>query len=319
LDQAQDEARGKNAIGTTGRGIGPAYVDKVARRGLRAGDILDTNTFRQKALDHFKQVDHQLQVLYNKPALDINSLLNEWISSTEKMAPFIQDFSSLLRETLKSGDQVLAEGAQGALLDLDHGTYPFVTSSCTTATGVFSGLGLGIMPVNRIIGITKAFQTRVGSGPFPTELSGELAERLRGTGSNPWDEFGTTTGRPRRVGWLDGILLRYTVDINGVNELCVTKLDILSGLPEIKICTAYQVEGKNYTSLPFGLDADKMASYTPVYETVPGWKEDITSVRLWKDLPKPAKEYIHRLEMVSGVHASLISVGPEREQIIRLD
>jgi adenylosuccinate synthase len=319
LDQAQDEARGKNAIGTTGRGIGPAYVDKVARRGLRTGEILDAKSFRNKVLDHFQQVSHQLQALYQKQPLDVNLLTDEWIVSTEKLLPFIQDYSSLLRDMLKSGDQVLAEGAQGALLDLDHGTYPFVTSSCTTATGVFGGLGLGIMPVDRIIGITKAFQTRVGSGPFPTELSGEMAERLRGSGSNPWDEFGTTTGRPRRVGWLDGILLRYSVDINGVNELCVTKLDILSGLSEIKICTAYQVDGKNYISLPFGLDADKMASYTPVYETVPGWKEDITNVRLWKDLPKPAKEYIHRMEMVSGVHVSLISVGPEREQVIRLD
>jgi adenylosuccinate synthase len=319
LDQAQDEARGKNAIGTTGRGIGPAYVDKAARRGLRAGDILDAKSFRNKVVEHFQQVDHQLQVLYQKLPLDIESLTNDWIVSAEKLAPFIQDFSRLLRDALKSEDQVLAEGAQGALLDLDHGTYPFVTSSCTTATGVFGGLGLGIMPVDRIIGITKAFQTRVGAGPFPTELFGEMAERLRGTGANPWDEFGTTTGRPRRVGWLDGVLLRYTVDINGVNELCVTKLDILSGLPEVKICMAYQVEGKEYETLPFGLDAEKMATYVPVYATFPGWQEDITHVRVWKDLPKPAHEYIRRLEMISGVHVSLISVGPERDQIIRLD
>jgi adenylosuccinate synthase len=319
MDQAQDEARGKDAIGTTGRGIGPAYVDKAARRGLRAGEILESKSFREKVYNNFLQIDHQLQSLFQKPPMDVESLANEWIISAEKLAPFIQDFSGLLRESLKNGDYVLAEGAQGALLDLDHGTYPFVTSSCTTATGVFGGLGLGIMPVDRIIGITKAFQTRVGAGPFPTELSGEMAERLRGTGANPWDEFGTTTGRPRRVGWLDCVLLRHTIEINGVNELCVTKLDILSGLPEIKICTTYFVDGKEYTRIPFGLDAEKMAGYVPIYETLPAWQQVITGVRTWENLPKAAQEYIRKLEMLSGVHVSLISVGPERDQIIRLD
>lgn len=319
LDKAQDEARGSNAIGTTGRGIGPAYVDKAARRGLRAGDILNEKKFRSKVLEHFRQVDLQIQALYKKPPLDVEVLTDEWIPQAQKLIPFIQDFSNLLRETLRSGDIVLAEGAQGALLDLDHGTYPFVTSSCTTATGVFGGLGLGIMPVDRIIGITKAFQTRVGAGPFPTELSGEMAERLRGTGANPWDEFGTTTGRPRRVGWLDGVLLKYTCEINGVNELCVTKLDILSGIPEIKLCTAYKVKGISHDRLPFGLDANAMVEYFPEYETLPGWNEDITGVRKWNDLPVTARDYIQRLESFCGVRVSLISVGPERDQIIRLD
>jgi adenylosuccinate synthase len=319
LDKAQDEARGSNAIGTTGRGIGPAYVDKAARRGLRAGDILNEKTFRSKVLEHFQDVDHQIQALYNKPPLDVEALTDEWIPQAKKLIPFIQDFSNLLHDSLRSGDIVLAEGAQGALLDLDHGTYPFVTSSCTTATGVFGGLGLGIMPVDRIIGITKAFQTRVGAGPFPTELSGEMAERLRGTGANPWDEFGTTTGRPRRVGWLDGILLKYTCEINGVNELCVTKLDILSGIPEIKLCTAYKVKGTSHDRLPFGLDANTMAEYIPEYEILPGWNEDITGTRNWNDLPITARDYIQRLESFCGVRVSLISVGPERDQIIRRD
>lgn len=319
LDQAQDEARGKGAIGTTGRGIGPAYIDKAARRGLRAGEILEPETFRVKVKEHFCQVDRQLQSLYHKEALDVETMTCDWVAAASKLAPYIQDSSGILHEAIRSGDTVLAEGAQGTLLDLDFGTYPFVTSSNTTATGIFSGLGLGIMPVDRIIGITKAFQTRVGSGPFPTELSGDLAVRLRGTGANPWDEFGTTTGRPRRVGWLDMVLLRYAVQINGINEICITKLDILSGLPEIKICISYKLDGKEYEALPVGLIPEQLAAVKPVYETMPGWTETITSVRAWKDLPAAARDYIRRLEMLSGVHVSLVSVGPERDQIIRLD
>jgi len=257
--------------------------------------------------------------MYEKEPLDIEAMTAEWVAEASKIAPYIQDYSQLLHDTLRSGDQVLAEGAQGSLLDLDFGTYPYVTSSCTTATGVFSGLGLGIMPVDRIIGITKAFQTRVGSGPFPTELSGEMAERLRGTGANPWDEFGTTTGRPRRVGWFDAVLLKYTVAINGVNELCITKMDILSGFPEIKICTSYQLNGMGYETLPVGLSAEQLAKARPVYETLPGWTENLTGIRKWKDLPQNAQAYIHRLQELSGVQVSLVSVGPERDQIIHLD
>jgi adenylosuccinate synthase len=319
LDQAQDEARGKGAIGTTGRGIGPAYIDKAARRGLRAGEILEPESFRIRVKEHFSQVDSQLQTLYKKPPLDVESLTTEWVAAAFKLAPYIQDSTKLLHDSLRSSDQILAEGAQGTLLDLDYGSYPYVTSSNTTATGIFSGLGLGIMPVDRIVGVTKAFQTRVGGGPFPTELSGDMAIRLRGTGANPWDEFGTTTGRPRRVGWLDMVLLRYAVMINGINELCITKMDILSGLPEIKICTSYKIGSNEYDTLPVGLSAEQLAAAKPVYETLPGWKEDITSVRSVKNLPQEARDYIYRLEMQSGVHVSLVSVGPEREQVIRMD
>ncbi|NMB55330.1 MAG: adenylosuccinate synthase [Leptolinea sp.] len=319
LDQAEDEARGKGAIGTTGRGIGPTYIDKAARRGLRAGEILEPESFRVKVKQHFKLVDRQLQSLFHKEPLDVESMTAEWVAAASKLAPYIQDATTLLHDAVRSGDTVLAEGAQGTLLDLDYGTYPFVTSSNTTATGIFSGLALGIMPVDRIIGITKAFQTRVGAGPFPTELSGELAARLRGTGANPWDEYGTTTGRPRRVGWLDMVLLRYAVMINGVNELCITKLDILSGLPEIHICTSYKLDGRECEILPMGLLPEQMNAARPVYETLPGWKENITAVRAWKDLPKSAQDYIRQLEMLSGVHVSMISVGPERDQVIRLD
>jgi adenylosuccinate synthase len=264
-------------------------------------------------------VDSQLQTLYKKPPLDVESLTTEWVAAAFKLAPYIQDSTKLLHDSLRSSDQILAEGAQGTLLDLDYGSYPYVTSSNTTATGIFSGLGLGIMPVDRIVGVTKAFQTRVGGGPFPTELSGDMAIRLRGTGANPWDEFGTTTGRPRRVGWLDMVLLRYAVMINGINELCITKMDILSGLPEIKICTSYKIGSNEYDTLPVGLSAEQLAAAKPVYETLPGWKEDITSVRSVKNLPQEARDYIYRLEMQSGVHVSLVSVGPEREQVIRMD
>jgi len=319
LDQAQDEARGKGAIGTTGRGIGPAYIDKAARRGLRAGEILEPESFRLRVKEHFTQVDSQLQTLYKKPPLDVETLTGEWVSSAFKLAPYIQDATKLLHDSLHSNDHVLAEGAQGTLLDLDYGSYPYVTSSNTTATGIFNGLGLGIMPVDRIVGVTKAFQTRVGGGPFPTELSGEMATRLRGTGSNPWDEFGTTTGRPRRVGWLDMVLLRYAVMINGINELCITKMDILSGLPEIKICNSYKIGGLEFASLPVGLSADQLATAKPVYETLPGWTENITAVRSLKDLPQAARDYIYKIEMQCGVHVSLVSVGPERDQVIRMD
>ena len=209
---------------------------------------------------------------------------------------------------------MLAEGAQGTLLDIDHGTYPFVTSSSPTAPGVLPGLGVGFGFTGRVIGVTKAFQTRVGAGPFPTEVLGETATRLRGTGSNPWDEFGTTTGRPRRVGWLDGVLLRYAVRINGLSELVVTKLDVLSGLPSVQICTAYRANGKEYNDLPLG-PAD-LSPFEPVYEELPGWEADLTGVRSWTDLPKEAQAYLARIAEISGVPVCQVSVGPEREQVV---
>ena len=314
LDQAQELARSQGQrIGTTGRGIGPAYVDKAARSGLRAGEVLDETHFRSRLLAHLHAASFHIQALYGQPALAVEALAEEYIAQALKLAPFIQDTGQMLRQALGDGKRVLAEAAQGSLLDLDSGTYPYVTSSCTTAAGAFSGLGIGIRPVERILGISKAFQTRVGAGPFPTELSGEMAERLRGTGANPWDEFGTTTGRPRRVGWLDGVLLRYTVAINGATELALTKLDILSGLPQLKICTAYRVGAQEVQEPPAwgGLDACQ-----PVYEELPGWLEDVTGVRSWADLPTAAQAYIRRVEEIAGAPVTIISVGPERSQVI---
>jgi len=313
LDQAQEAARGAGRIGTTGRGIGPAYVDKTARSGLRAGDILDEAGLPAKVQAHVEQVDSLIRQLYHGEAIDVAGISAAFVEKARRLAPYIADAGAIARKNLAAGKYLLAEGAQGALLDLDQGTYPFVTSSCTTATGLFGGLGIGIQPVQRVVGITKAFQTRVGDGPFPTELKDDMALRLRGTGANPWDEYGTTTGRPRRVGWLDGVLLRYVIEISGITELAVTKLDILSGLPVLKICTAYTLNGKPNSEFAVA----HLGEYQPVYEDLPGWSEDVTSARRLQDLPSAARAYLHRLEEIAGVPVSIVSVGAERDQVIR--
>ncbi len=286
LDQAQEAGRGAGRLGTTGRGIGPAYVDKAARSGLRAGELLDQASLLAKVNAHVEQIDRLIRQLYHGEALDVAEISAAFVKKATRMAPYIADTGAIARKSLAAGQRLLAEGAQGALLDLDQGTYPFVTSSCTTATGLFGGLGIGIQPVQRVVGITKAFQTRVGDGPFPTELAGEMAVRLRGTGANPWDEYGTTTGRPRRVGWLDGVLLRYVVEISGISELAVTKLDVLSGIAALKICTGYTLAGR-----PAGgeLAMARLGKYQPVYEELPGWKEDVSGARRMEDLPAAAR------------------------------
>jgi adenylosuccinate synthase len=313
LDQAQEVSRGAGRIGTTGRGIGPAYVDKTARSGLRVGDILDEAGLPAKVQAHVEQVDCLIRQLYHGEPIDVPGISTGFVEKARRLAPYIADAGAIARKNLASGKYLLAEGAQGALLDLDQGTYPFVTSSCTTSTGLFGGLGIGIQPVQRVVGITKAFQTRVGDGPFPTELADEMALRLRGTGSNPWDEYGTTTGRPRRVGWLDGVLLRYVVEISGITELVVTKLDILSGLTELKICTAYTLGEQPASEFAVA----RLGEYRPVYEDLPGWSEDVSGARRMDDLPAAARGYLHRLEEIAGVPVSLVSVGAEREQVIR--
>ena len=314
LDQAQERRRGGDQIGTTGRGIGPAYTDKAARGGLRLQDMLDPERFHDQVLAHTADVNRRLTRLYEAEALDGEAVAAEYVDYALRLRPYIADTGWLMTRTLKAGQNVLAEGAQGTLLDLDSGTYPFVTSSSPTAAGAMAGLGIGIVPVGRVVGVTKAFQTRVGSGPFPTEVFDEAALRLRGTGANPWDEFGTTTGRPRRVGWLDGVLLRYAARVNGLSELMVTKLDVLSGLSSLQICTRYRHNQQEVDELLFG-PAD-LSPYTPVYETLPGWQEDISGVRRWEDLPPAACAYIRRVEQVGGVRVARVSVGPEREQIV---
>jgi adenylosuccinate synthase len=316
LDKAQEIARGKGSIGTTGRGIGPAYTDKAARSGIRLEDFCDENRLREKLGLHIEQVNQVLTRLYEVEPLVPEGIIEQMLGYARILAPHVCDTSLLVYETLQRGGRVLAEGAQGILLDLDHGTYPFVTSSSPTASGALVGLGIGPSHIDRVIGVVKAFQTRVGAGPFPTELDGDMALRLRGTGAQPWDEYGTTTGRPRRVGWLDLVLLRYASRINGLTELVVTKLDVLSGVPEINICTAYRVNGQTYTDLPLGV-AD-LSPFEPVYEQMPGWEEDISAARSWDDLPAAAQRYVQRLAEVSGVAVRSVSVGPERDQAVKV-
>jgi adenylosuccinate synthase len=316
LDRAQEKQRGKGSIGTTGRGIGPAYTDKASRTGLRMEDLLDPAGLREKMIAHVEKVNQQLCKIYGAEELDPSQIASQYEDYARTLGSYITDISLLIFNTLHRGGRVLAEGAQGTLLDLDHGTYPFVTSSSPTASGALVGLGIGPGQVDRVIGVVKAFQTRVGAGPFPTELEGDLALRLRGTGSQPWDEYGTTTGRPRRVGWLDLVLLRYSTRVNGLNELVVTKLDVLSGLPSVKLCVAYRAAGKVFSDLPLGV-AD-LSPFEPVYEELPGWEENICAVRKWNQLPATAQQYIRRLAEVSGVPVRSVSVGPEREQALEV-
>lgn len=314
LDRAQEQSRGKDSIGTTGRGIGPAYTDKASRTGLRLEDMLDRGVLRDKMSLHIESVNRTLVRLFDVEPVDPAPVIEQYLEFARILSPYITDTSLLVHDALQRGNRVLAEGAQGTLLDIDYGTYPFVTSSSPTASGALVGLGIGPGKVDRVIGVVKAFQTRVGAGPFPTELHDEIALRLRGTGSQPWDEYGTTTGRPRRVGWLDLVLLRYAARVNGLNELVVTKLDVLSGLPSVKICVAYQTGGVTYTDLPLGV-AD-LSPYEPVYEELPGWQEPVTGARSWTDLPSAAKQFIERLSDLCQVPVSSVSVGPERDQVV---
>ncbi|MEW6718482.1 MAG: adenylosuccinate synthase [Chloroflexota bacterium] len=314
LDRVQEAARGKVSLGTTLRGIGPAYVDKVARRGLRLRDMLDADTFAEAVRAHVQNTNEILTQLYKSEPLPAETISKTFRDYARRLQPYIDDISSLVADSLAKDQKVLAEGAQGTLLDLEHGTYPYVTSSIPTVAGAICGLGVGVGAVRRVVGVTKAFQTRVGAGPFPTELNGSTAMALRGTGENPWDEFGTTTGRPRRVGWLDAVLLRYAVQVNGFTELALTKLDILSGLQPVCICIGYRRGGEVFNKLPFGLA--NLESLEPVYKQLTGWKDDIRSVRRLKDLPDQALEYIEHIETLSGVPIRMVSVGPEREQII---
>ena len=311
LDKAQDAARGKGNIGTTGRGIGPAYTDKATRRGLRVADMLAPD-FIERLGVHVDETNEQLRSL-GAPLMNPITVLNEFKHYREVMLPYIADTSLEVCAALSAGKTILAEGAQGTLLDIDHGTYPYVTSSSTVAAGVFTGLGLGICAAD-VTGVCKSFQTRVGSGPFPTEVFEEIALRLRGTGANPWDEYGTTTGRARRVGWLDGVLLRYAVRVNGMTELVITKLDILSGFKTLHLCVGYRQGDKTLTDLSFG--PSNLEGCEPIYEEFPGWSEDVSGIRRWQDLPIAARGYLDAIAKLAGIPVRLVSVGPEREQIV---
>lgn len=315
LDRAREHARGDAKIGTTGRGIGPAYTSKVNRSGLRM-ELMLTDELLEKALaDHLMDVNYQLKEIYHQETLNSKEIIRDFQDYADQLRAYITETGEYAAKALDEGKIILAEGAQGTLLDLDHGTYPYVTSSTPTAPGALVGLGLGVGSAERVIGVVKAFQTRVGEGPFPTELEGDLALRLRGTGENDWDEFGTTTGRPRRVGWLDVVLLRYAIRINGITEIALTKLDILSGFDQIKICTGYKIGEARTETLPMG--PGNLENMNAIYADLPGWMEDLTSIREWADLPINAQKYVEMIESLLGIPVTLISVGPERSQVIR--
>jgi adenylosuccinate synthase len=314
MDAAQESARGQASIGTTKRGIGPAYTDKTARSGLRAGLLADPEELAEKIAAHIEAKKRELDRFSVSPSLNTNEITNQFVEYSHRLKGYLVDSSTMLNRAISDGKSVLAEGAQGTQLDLDHGTYPFVTSSWPTAGGALIGLGLGPKTVRRVIGVAKAFTSRVGSGPLPSEQGGEVATRLRGTGEMPWDEFGTTTGRPRRVGWLDLVILRYAAQINGLTELALTKLDILSGLPELPVCVAYELDGERIDTLP--ADLKVLAKCRPVYRSLAGWSEDITMARAIEDLPSNARRYIDFVAENLGVPIHLVSIGPGREQII---
>jgi adenylosuccinate synthase len=316
LDGASEASLGEEAIGTTKRGIGPAYTSKMARTGIRAQAMLEPEQFGDQLQKAVREGNRTLQALYGQQPVNGDSLVAQYVDAARRLAPYIRDGISFVQDALEDGQRLLCEGAQGTLLDIDHGMYPFVTSSAPTVGGALTGLGFGPRYVERVVGAAKAFSTRVGSGPFPTELRDALGDRLRGTGEKPWDEFGTTTGRPRRCGWLDAVVLRYSMRINGLTELVINKLDVLSGLDELKIAVAYNVSGQRTTTLPFDLKVLEQAQ--PVYEMLPGWSESISGAQRLADLPANARRYIDTIRQVVGVPISMIGVGPERNQIIEL-
>jgi len=315
LDGLSEGQRGTGALGTTRRGIGPAYTDKAARIGLRAGQMANANTFTDSVWAHVERANVNLRQVF-EPEMDAEALSAEYAALAARFAPHLADVTALVHTALERGETILAEGAQGTLLDLDHGTYPFVTSSSTVTGGVLTGLGIGPKHVTRVIGVAKAFCTRVGAGPFPTELSGELGDRLRGTGANPWDEFGATTGRPRRTGWLDLVALKHAVRINGWTELVLTKLDILTGLDPVRVCTEYSLRGERVHDFPRDVS---LSECSPVYTDLPGWQENIGAARSLGDLASAARAYIEQIESFTGVPISHVSVGPERSQIFAVD
>ncbi|WP_194421140.1 adenylosuccinate synthase [Microbacterium abyssi] len=310
LDKVTERFLGKRNIGTTGRGIGPAYADKINRVGIRVQDLFDENILRQKVEGALDQKNHLLVKVFNRRAVTCDEIVEDLLSYAERLRPMVADTGHLLDEALDRGDIVVFEGGQATMLDIDHGTYPFVTSSTATAAGAASGSGVGPGRLDRIVGIVKAYTTRVGSGPFPTELFDEQGDWLRSAGF----EFGTTTGRPRRVGWYDAPITRYATRINGITDLVLTKLDILTGLDRIPVCVAYDVDGTRFDDVP--VNQTEFHHAKPILEYFPGWKEDISTARTFEDLPQTAQDYVLALEKMSRTRISVIGVGPERDQVI---
>ncbi|MFI6452306.1 adenylosuccinate synthase [Streptosporangium amethystogenes] len=312
LDKVTERYLGKAKIGTTGRGIGPAYGDKIYRMGVRVQDLLDPGILQKKIEVALGEKNQILTKIYNRRVIDANKVLDEYLGYAERLKPHIADTSLILSRALDEGKVVLLEGGQGNLLDIDHGTYPFVTSSSPTSGGACSGSGIPPTRLTRVIGILKAYTTRVGSGPFPTELDDEMGDWLRTTGG----EYGVTTGRNRRCGWFDAVIARYATRINGVTDYFLTKLDVLSGLERIPVCVAYEVDGVRYDEIP--MTQTDFHHAKPVYEEFPGWQEDITGVRSFEDLPANAQAYVKALEQMSGSRISAIGVGPGRTETLQI-
>jgi adenylosuccinate synthase len=310
IDRVTERFLGKSKIGTTGRGIGPAYADKINRVGIRVQDLFDEGILRQKVEGALDLKNHLLVKIYNRRAIAVDDVVEELLSYADRLRPMVQDTALLLHRALEEGKNVLCEGGQATMLDVDHGTYPFVTSSSATSGGASTGTGIAPWRLSKVIGIVKAYTTRVGSGPFPTELDDEFGEFLRTKGN----EFGTTTGRPRRTGWYDAPIARYSARINGVTDFVLTKLDVLTGLKRIPVCVAYDVEGTRVEEIPWSQSDFHHA--VPLYEYFPGWSEDITGVRKFEDLPQNAQDYVLALEAISGSRISAIGVGPERDAIV---
>lgn len=315
IDKVTERFLGKHKIGTTGRGIGPTYADKINRVGIRVHDLFHPNHLRDKVEASLHQKNQMLVKLYNRRAIDVDQTTEELLKLGERLRPYVANTQNVLNQALNQDNTVLFEGGQATMLDIDHGTYPFVTSSNPTAGGACTGTGVGPTKIDRVIGVSKAYITRVGEGPFPTELDGEEGEWLRAQGH----EYGVTTGRPRRCGWFDAVVNRYATEVNGLTDIVLTKLDVLTGLERIPVCVAYQVENADGTvtrhdTMP--TDQEAFATARPIYEELPGWSEDISQVRRFEDLPVNTRNYVHRLEELSGCRISAIGVGAAREQII---
>ncbi|MEC8427972.1 MAG: adenylosuccinate synthase [Pseudomonadota bacterium] len=312
LDQAREAARGNAKIGTTGRGIGPAYEDKVARRGLRLGDLMCAERFAAKLKEVLEYHNFALTEYYKADALDYDTVLKDALAWGEELKGMVSDVTADLHDARESGESILFEGAQGSLLDIDHGTYPYVTSSNTTAGGTATGSGFGPLYLDYVLGITKAYTTRVGGGPFPTELDCEVGQHLGEKGH----EFGATTGRQRRTGWFDAVAVRHAIRINSISGMCLTKLDVLDGLETVKICVGYKDENGNAISVPY--DAEGWEGVEPIYEEMSGWSENTFGVQSWDELPENAKAYIKRLEELTGAPVDIVSTGPDRVETIVL-
>lgn len=310
LDRVKEEHRGDDAIGTTGRGIGPAYVSKVSRVGIRMSDLFHPDKLREKVMSNINDINESLRHVYNHETIEPQPIIDELLDIADKICPYVANTSALLHKAIDNGEEILLEGAQGSLLDVDHGTYPFVTSSCPTAGGACTGSGIPPTAIDKVMGISKAYCTRVGHGPFPTELTDGIGEKLRKAGQ----EFGATTGRPRRCGWIDLVALKYAVNVNGMNELTITKLDIMNDFEEIKLCTEYEIDGEITETFP--LDMPDVNSIEPKYVTMPGWQQSLEDCSSFDELPTRAKDYLDFIQDFLGVDLTILSKGPKRTETI---